>query len=176
MSKSGFKVIDVETHVMEPLNLWERNLKEPYRSMTQMTPPTGGHLEQGTASFIIGGNQIPDPRSLEGAGSGQAHVRARSLRFLPTVPHLAKVLADPSAPNYLEGQDIAGVDVAVLMPTVAMEIIRHDDITPAHLLALCEVYNDYAAQFCRANPERLKFWGWISPHDISLAVQEVGGR
>ena len=100
-------------------------------------------------------------------------VRRRALRRVPLVPHMAKVTERPEPDVYLEGFDIEGIDVGVLMPTHAMSIVRFDGLDPEHSLALCRVYNDYAHRFTQSDPARFKFWGWVPPHDAALAAEEA---
>ena len=45
--KRGFPVIDTELHLEEPLDLWERGLEEPYRSLTHVSGPPEGRSKDG---------------------------------------------------------------------------------------------------------------------------------
>ena len=100
-------------------------------------------------------------------------VRRRSQRRVTANPGLMKVTENPSPDVFLEGFDIEGIDVGVFMPTIAMGMVRYDDLDPEHALALCQVYNDYTAEFCSAHPDRFKFWAWVPPHDAKLAAGEA---
>ena len=177
MGRNNFRVMDVELHLEEPLDLWERNLPEPYRSETKVISTTAhGQRVAGGKYFVVARNVIPNPRKQR--GGGESRVLQQSIRRLVESTdeadrHLAYARTHCEPQVYLEGMDIAGIDVGGLMPTMGMQIIRHDDIPPDHALALCQVTNNYAREFTQANPERLKFWGSIPPHDISLAVQEA---
>lgn len=55
MAKRGFKVIDSELHLEEPFDLWERDLPEPFRSRTKITPTPRGHLDTGQAGIDLAG-------------------------------------------------------------------------------------------------------------------------
>jgi predicted TIM-barrel fold metal-dependent hydrolase len=54
----------------------------------------------------------------------------------------------------LADMDTEGIDVAVLYPTTLLGAARHSD--PEFATALHRAYNDWLAEFCRHNPERLK--------------------
>jgi predicted TIM-barrel fold metal-dependent hydrolase len=167
MAKNGFKVIDSEPHFMEPLELWTENLPEPFRSRTKIVRPNNGGFAEGSGARIeIEGVEKPPIPS-------NPMVRQRSLRRIPLVPELLKVNQNPVPEVYLEGFDIEGIDVGVFMPTSAMRIVRYDGMDPEHSLALCQVYNDYAADFCKSHPDRFKFWAWVPPHDAKLAAGEA---
>jgi predicted TIM-barrel fold metal-dependent hydrolase len=167
MAKLGFSIIDSEPHFIEPPDLWERNLPEPFRSRTHLVRPAqGGYGEGSGVRLVLDGVTEPprDPDPL---------VRRRSQRRVPQVPHLLEVTQRGEPDIFLEGFDIEGIDVGVLMPTMTMGIVRYDDLDPEHSLALCRVHNDYAADFVKANPERLKFWAWLPPQDAKLAAEEA---
>jgi len=86
---------------------------------------------------------------------------------------LLKARTDCTPPVYLEGMDVEGVDVALLMPTLMLGMSAMDDVDPQHMLALCRVYNDWAASFTRGDPERFKFWAWVPRQDPKLAAAET---
>jgi hypothetical protein len=50
--------------------------------------------------------------------------------------------------------DVEGIDVAVLYPTLMLGAGRHEDVEYA--TALHRAYNDWLAEFCSHNPDRLK--------------------
>jgi len=60
-----------------------------------------------------------------------------------------------------------------MMPTVGMGIVSFDGLDPQHSLALCRVYNDFAAEFVKNHPDRMKFWAWLPPHDAAIAAEEA---
>jgi predicted TIM-barrel fold metal-dependent hydrolase len=166
MAKAGFKIIDAEPHFLEPHDLWERNLPEPWRSKTAVKSLDKGKTGEGGAEVSVAGKETPRP-------SGPRLVRERAFRRVADQPLLAKVTADPSPENFIEGFDVEGIDVGVMMPTVGMGIVRFDGLDPNHSLALCRVYNDFAADFVKNHPDRMKFWAWLPPHDASLAAEEA---
>ena len=110
MAKNGFKIIDAEPHFLEPHDLWERNLPEPYRSKTTVRSLDRGQTGEGGAEVSVAGIDVPRQ-------SGPRLVRERALRRVGENPLLAKVTADPNPENFIEGFDIEGIDVGVLMPT-----------------------------------------------------------
>ena len=166
MAKNGFKIIDAEPHFLEPHDLWERNLPEKYRSKTTVRSLDRGKTGEGGAEVAVEGIEVPRQE-------GPRLVRERAFRRVGENPLLGKVTADPSPDNFIEGFDIEGIDVGVLMPTLGMGIVRFDGLDPKHSLALCQVYNDYAADFVKAYPDRMKFWAWLPPHDATLAAEEA---
>ncbi len=161
--KNGFKVIDGDLHLLEPWDLWEQRLPEPYRSTTKLVPPSN-LLEAAGTMFEVNGKVF---------GPAAPLVQRQSRQRLATDAHLARARMDCTPEIWLEGLDIEGIDVAVLVPTKPLFFTTHDGLDPEHALALCRVYNDWAAEFTQAAPERFRFWGWLPRQDARLAAQEA---
>jgi len=186
--KAGYKVIDAEMHLQEPVDFFER-LPEPLRSQFRVTAPPAG--------FRVGPkpDQVLD-RLLEEQGLSYArglapsthhvHIYGRlvprpapwvvvrhALRHWPKVPLMAEANRSCTPEIYLEGMDIEGIDVAVLTPTLTFLVLRHDELSGKLANGICRAYNDWAARFCRSNPKRFKFWGFVAPHDAELAAEEA---
>jgi uncharacterized protein len=168
MAKHGFRVIDTELHLEEPLDLFDTRLEEPYRSLTRVVGPPEGRNKDGGKRFTLGG-QVGDNSVNESAQL----VQKQSARRLREEPRLLKARTDCRPEVYLEGMDVEGIDVAILMPTLMLGLSAMDDVDPAHMAAICRVYNNWAYEFTRGDPERFKFWAWVPRHDARLAALEA---
>jgi uncharacterized protein len=47
------------------------------------------------------------------------------------------------------------------------------DLAPDYAAALARAYNDWAADDCKADPQRLKFAAQLAMHDVPMAVEEA---
>src|SRR5260370_29245309 len=101
MAKRGFSVIDTELHLEEPLDLFERNLEEPYRSMTRVAGPPEGRSKDGGKRFDIGG-KVGDNSVNESAQL----VQKQSARRLRDEPMLLKARTDCRPGGYLGAMDL----------------------------------------------------------------------
>jgi uncharacterized protein len=165
---SDVRVIDAELHLEEPLDLFDRNLEEPYRSMTRVAGPPEGRNKDGGKRFDLGG-KVGDNSVNESAQL----VQKQSARRLRDEPMLLKARTDCRPEVYREAMDLEGVDVALLMPTLMLGLSAMDDVDPQHMAALCRVYNNWAYEFTRGDPERFKFWAWVPRQDATLAALEA---
>jgi predicted TIM-barrel fold metal-dependent hydrolase len=68
--------------------------------------------------------------------------------------------------------DREGVDVAVLFPSRGLSALTHPDRVPRFAAAIARAYNDWMADFCRADGTRVLGAGMISVFDIRDAVEE----
>ena len=73
----------------------------------------------------------------------------------------------------LTAMDIEGIDVAVMYGTRGRQILCHDDLKPDYAAALARAYNNWAYDYCKDDPQRLKFAAQIAMHDVGMAVEEA---
>lgn len=170
MAKNGYRVMDSDLHTMEPDDLWDRYLEEPYRS----NPPQIIHdagAAQNQPAMIVQGHTIPAFRNVAASvrPSTNLYERARVKH-----PHMDVAYARGfDAESHIQAMDIEGIDVAVLYGTRGRQILMHDDLDPDYAAALARAYNNWMYDFCRHNPERLRMAGQISFHDVDHAVAEA---
>src|SRR5712671_7244808 len=182
MARQGYLILDSDLHMMEPDDLWVRYLDEPYRSSN---PPRfiGGQLQKlaessedkGNADVIEGmevqGLAIPAHVKLPGAAASRFELRRRSRARHPHF-NVARARAfDPA--STLTAMDIEGIDVAVMYGTRGRQILCHDDLAPDYAAALARAYNNWAADYCKTDPQRLKFAAQLAMHDVPSAVEEA---
>ncbi len=163
--KNGFRVVDSELHLMEPHRIWEERLPEPYRSLTHIVP-AASVSERLRVEY--GPDLVHDGVTSEIRGL----VRRLSEYRMRAEPRLAYASVNCRPDVWLEDMDVEGIDVAVVLPSPTMSIALVDGLDPRHAMAMSQVYNDWAAEFCAANPARLKFWAWLPRHDAELAAEE----
>src|SRR5260370_37632017 len=65
----------------------------------------------------------------------------------------------------MEAVDIEGIDEGVMYGTRGRQILCHDDLAPDYAAALARAYNDWAADYCKTDPTRLKFAPQIAMHN-----------
>src|SRR5204862_79847 len=77
------------------------------------------------------------------------------------------------ASSTLTAMDIEGIDVAVMYGTRGRQVLCHDDLKPDYAAALARAYNNWAADYCKTDPMRLKFAAQVAMHDVKSAVEEA---
>jgi uncharacterized protein len=181
MAREGYLILDSDLHMMEPDDLWARYLDEPHRA----NPPRffGGQQQQltpsaedkGNADTIRGmevqGLAIPAFAKSAGADAQSRELRRRSRARHPHF-NIARARAFDAA-STLTAMDIEGIDVAVMYGTRGRQILCHDDLKPDYAAALARAYNNWAADYCKQDPQRLKFAAQIAMHDIGMAAEEA---
>jgi len=181
MARDGYLIMDSDLHMMEPDDLWARYLDEPYRQ----NPPRffGAHQaklgenkdDKGNADNIMGmeiqGLAIPAHAGQTGATVSSRELRRRSRA---RHPHFQVARARGfDAGSTLTAMDIEGIDVAVMYGTRGRQVLCHDDLKPDYAAALARAYNNWAADYCKTDPIRLKFAAQVAMHDVKSAVEEA---
>ena len=181
MAREGYLILDSDLHMMEPDDLWVRYLDEPHRA----NPPRFfGAQQQRLAENSVDKSNADTIEGMEVQGlaipaHGKSPTAAASRRELQRRsraghPHFAVARArgfDPA--STLTAMDIEGIDVAVMYGTRGRQILCHDDLPPDYAAALARAYNNWAADYCKADPRRLKFAAQVAMHDVNAAVQEA---
>jgi len=181
MARDGYLILDSDLHMMEPDDLWARYLDGPHKA----NPPRffGGQRQQlaeskddkSNTDSIMGmevqGLAIPAHNMQSGATLSSSELRRRSRA---RHPHFQIARARGyDAPSTLQAMDIEGIDVAVMYGTRGRQILCHDDLKPDYAAALARAYNNWAADYCKTDPQRLKFAAQIAMHDVPSAVAET---
>lgn len=159
----GLLVIDADSHVMEPADLWETYLEPGYRERAIRIVETDG-VEQ----LIMAGEVIMTGTL---AGLGGAHIPRNEL-FDGT-----KKYADGCPPASYEPRaraamyDEWGVAAGVVFPTIGILPYPSDDVGLAS--AYCRAYNTWQAEFASGAPGRVLPIAHLNLQDVDEAVREL---
>src|SRR6185437_10072314 len=138
--RDGFRVLDADRHVMEPEDLYDRWLESEFKGKV--------HISPGRRQRIVDGRPVSDNTN---APSGGGMTLGDGYRAC----YPEAVDADFDAPSNLHDMDREGVDTAVLFPTVGLYIMWADFIEPKLSAAICRAYNNWLADYCSADRDRL---------------------
>lgn len=157
-------IIDCDSHVLEPADLWHRYLEPEFRDRAIRVEANS----EGGESLLIA-NQIVLPGGLAGLG-GVEHDRSQlfsgSLRYQDGCPPASY---DPDA--RLKLLDDWGLDGCVSFPTIGILPIPTDDLPL--ISAYCRAYNTWQSEFSRAAKGRVASIATINWRDVDAAVSEL---
>ena len=158
--KNGFKVIDGDGHMQEPMDIWE-NYTEP--AFKERVPKVSGHT--GKSAFSYAPCEIfPDGKETNFGEETYADVEER---------YGEAYRSWWSLPSRLQHMDEEGVDVQVCFPTNGA-LATSNSVKDVNLqAALVRAYNDWAIDFCHGSAGRVLFVAQASPSNPVEAVREV---
>src|SRR6202011_6410208 len=147
--RDGYKIVDVDCHIMEPESLWEKHIEDRYKSSA---PKMGIAPESGRRTFLVEGEPFTREKGkypMAAPGFLDA-VRKAMKRF----ERAAKLGFSPE--SRLLDMDEQGVDVQIVYPTAAGQMLGREFRDPKLLAACCRAYNDWSADYCSKDPKRLR--------------------
>ena len=151
------RIIDADGHVQEKDIPWKDLLPSPYRSRA----PRIVKDNRGLDFLMVEGKLCPKPM-----GKGCGFVGAPRSR----IPQQTTGMVDPI--QRLRDMDLEGIDTAVLFGTVpflSLPFFEDKDFA----CAMARVYNNWLANYCKANPRRLKGVALVPIQDPPEAVKEL---
>jgi len=157
------ETIDADGHVIEPADLWARELPPSLRARgfhvrwNADTRQEEVHLEGRCLlpAGIVGVGLAGRPFDEVGKG-----VRYTDLRPGGSDPR-----------RRLSDLDAERIDIAVLYPSIGLFLEAIEDVALAE--ACCRVYNDWLADYCRTDPARLVGIAGVPMQDVDAAVREM---
>ena len=163
--KDGLRVMDSDLHVIETGAVYDGY----FAAHSQEPPPRYlGWSPTNFPHWDVRGRMIP-PWAVSDAVVGPQ-------KFLdaPTEGIYAPVRRRGyDAASALEAMDAEGIDTAIVYRTFAHMVVSIDDLDPGYAAACCAAFNDWLADYCRADARRLKPAAIVSLHDPELAAAEA---
>lgn len=164
--RDGFKIVDTDSHMMEPEWLWDRYMEDAYKSQA---PKIGRAPESGRRAFLVEGDSFVREK-------GKYPMAAPA--FLSAVKKAMERFEKASksgfsAQSRLEDMDAQGVDVQILYPTIAGQMLGRE-FNDTKLLAACvRAYNNWACDYASAAPDRLRWAAALPMQDPEEAIKEA---
>jgi predicted TIM-barrel fold metal-dependent hydrolase len=172
MNRKGFPVFDGDSHVVEPLELWEKYLEPEYRTLGKFSlwreeGQRGSYLKVNGKVFRDTTNSNIPRHAIWRPGMtwddvGELDPRQRHA--------MTQGASNPQA--RLNDMDAMGVDQAFLYPTWFAEgfhLVEDPDVA----YALARAYNNWIADFCNAAPNRLFAAAMIPLQNMDYTVEEL---
>ncbi len=161
--RNGYRIIDTDAHQMESTGMWRDYIDERFRDRAPERREHGGRsvLVVEDESLVSEGKYpFSTPDFLAALAKGMERFkRVREAGF--------------SAAARLEDMDEQGVDIQILYPTVGGQLLGREFRDPELLAACCRAYNDWSAEYCAADPERLRWAAMLPRQAVDLAVEEA---
>jgi uncharacterized protein len=164
--RNGFKIVDADTHLMEPEWLWEKYMEDRFK---WAGPRVGRASESGRRTFLVEGESFVREK-------GKYPMAAPA--FLSAVAKAMQRFERASkcgfnARSRIEDMDEQGIDVQIVYPTAAGQMLGREFRDAELLAACCHAYNNWSAEFCSYNPERLKWAAILPMQDVAAAQAEA---
>ncbi len=149
---NGYQIIDADSHVLEPNDMWEMYLEPAFKSHAP------------SQDMKVGGEEIYYKYS-----AGLRDELAKQVRQT----HPMSVLNRFDAESQVRAMKQMGVDISFLYPSIALWLLAIDTMTPQLAGAFTRAYNNWLRDFCSYDPQILKGVGAINLHAPEEMVLEL---
>ena len=157
-------VIDCDSHIMEPADLWQNYLEPKFKDRAIRIEE-----EDGIERLIIGEQVVLRAvlAGLGGANLDRGQLFSKPTKYIDGCPPASY---EPHARAAM--LDEWGVDKGVLFPTIGILPFPTDDNELAN--AYCRAYNNWQMEFFQTIPNRVIPIATINWHDVDEAAKELG--
>ncbi len=164
MARSGFKVMDSDMHVIEPIDLWETYIDPAFRHQA----PKGVSRFQGDMMMEVSGQNVPYWMPSERYFAWQKKTAEDQ-----DAAYKYSYERNWNSATQVRAMDIEGLDVAFLYPSRGLYTLAVDGMDPELGAAIATAYNRWMHDFCSIAPDRMYGASMVSAFDVNSAVAET---
>lgn len=163
--KDGLSVMDSDLHVIEMGDVYETYFAGPDR---ERRPKYLGWSPTNFPHWDVLGQTIPPWAKSPDVVGPQKFLDAPSDTLYRPIREKGY-----DAKSTLRAMDQEGIDVSVVYRTFAHMVVSIDALEPKYATACAAAFNDWLADYCAADPKRLRPAAIVSLHDPELAAAEA---
>ncbi len=158
-------IVDMDSHVMEPPDLWDRYIEPKYRDRSIHIRKN----EDGTEELVVDNKVLLKGRL---AALGGVEHRADELFTRADIPYMEGCpVASYDTDARIKLLDEWGVDAGVVFPTIGILWDKPDD--PELAMAYARAYNNWLWDFASPALDRIIPIAHIPLYDVGLALAEL---
>src|SRR5262244_241505 len=167
------RIIDADSHFMEPLDLWERYIEPQYRArcLRFTREPNSGHYQIVSDGRVIQNSGDLSIEELLGVAVGYGQKEeGKGLKSFDPAAVFSHTLEDME--QRLHFLDHEGIECQFIYPTLGLlweDLMTDPELAAAH----CRAYNTWMLEVCAGYRTRLYPVGHISLRHPAAAVREL---
>ncbi|MBM4404913.1 MAG: amidohydrolase [Chloroflexi bacterium] len=173
MKKHNYTVIDADSHVYEPAEIWTKYLEPEYRTLARSS---FWHEVSTDSTPVVILNGSPAPAFAD--GKLNRHTIYRPGMTVKEIGALDPKKSHPANPGAWDGKmrlkdmDAMDIDQAIVFPTLFAEylpVVENPDVA----YALARAYNNWALDLAKADPKRLFPMAILPMQSPAFAMKEL---
>lgn len=153
---NGYQIIDADSHILEPSDIWENYLDPAFKSFAP------------SRDLKIRGETIYHKISDEIGEQFRAEHKTLLEQHYPL-----SLINGFDAESHVKAMKQLGVDVSFIYPTAGLWLWSIDTMSPQLAGAFTHAYNNWLRDFCNYDPQRLKGVGAINLHAPEEMVPQL---
>lgn len=149
---NGYQIIDADSHVFEPSDIWEKYLEPEFKSFAP------------SSDLKIKGEDIVEKVSPQVRREGNKQI---------VQSHARSVFSGFDAESHVRAMKQMGVDISFIYPTYGLWLLAIDQMAPQLAGAFTRAYNNWLRDFCSYNSQILQGVGAINLHFPQEMIPEL---
>lgn len=158
-----YNVVDADGHILEPADLWTKGLPQKFRDLGPRVV-----VDDTGRDRIAVGERVLVTSNFGSQLTGTVGVAAAQIKKMSYADGKQGGF-DPHA--RIKDLDLDGIDAVVLYPSMGLKMGAISD--PEMAAAVCRVYNEWIADWCKAYPDRLYGVAMLPLQSVEHAVSEM---
>ena len=167
-----YQIIDADSHVSEPTEIWEKYLEPEFKNRApyrELNSAEGGVIEIDIFSSPVKNLKVEGEKIYHKISD---EVWAEGIRVaIRDYAKYGSLDCDPE--SQVKAMKRMGTDIAFLYPTVGLWLLAIDAMEPQLAGALTRAYNNWLRDFCSYDPQILRGVGAINLHAPEEMVSEL---
>ena len=169
MARNGFKFIDSDLHICEPVDLWLKYIEPKYKNQAPVGTETVGAFSD--MNLLHEGRLVNTHGATKETDDEIAMEQAERHQRMELYTEYERRGWDGDV--QLDAMDREGIDMAVLYPSRGLAANGKDYGDDGLANAVVRAYNDWLSDFCQADPERLYGAAMVLPQDVDATIAEI---
>ncbi|WP_199248172.1 amidohydrolase family protein [[Phormidium] sp. ETS-05] len=149
---NGYQIIDADSHVFEPSDMWEQYLEPAFKTFAP------------SPDLKIKGEQVTHKISQQVRDEGANQI---------VKAHPMSVLHGFDSESHVRAMQEMGIDISFIYPTYGLWLLAVDRMEPQLAGAFTRAYNNWLQDFCSYDPYKLRGVGAINRHAPEEMVLEL---
>jgi predicted TIM-barrel fold metal-dependent hydrolase len=174
--REGFRMLDSDRHVIEPIEMWKEYLPPEYRSgapYEELVVPQETVEQRLTRLGPKGLLPIAPTLMLDGQPAWNRISERAMVEMAWGTAQRTVAYEAITATHHLKTMEQTGMDAAFLYPSMGLFLLRIDGMEPARATAFARAYNQWLRDFCSPAPDRLRGVGALCLHEPEALPGEV---
>lgn len=149
---NGYKIIDADCHVLEPIDLWNKYLEPAFKDHAP------------SQNMIVNGEPIHHKVTAQLWGAGVKTMERDYTKY---------GIDNYDPESQVKALKVLGIDIAFLYPTIGVWLFAVDTMEAQLAGAFIRAYNNWLHDFCDYDPQILRGVGAINRHAPAEMVPEL---
>ncbi|MFZ5528275.1 MAG: amidohydrolase family protein [Pseudomonadota bacterium] len=177
MTQNTCRTIDVDRHVLEPIEMWPDYLDKRFHAhLPRLTPREDASRTWEDRFASLGEHALshtPPAMTVDGRPIIDIPELAAIIAMEQASHRLSAVTPTLTGEHHLLAMDAGHIDIGVILPSYALYLAYNDHFDAALTRAFAQAYNRWILDYCAVSPRRMRPAALIQRQDPGLMKEDL---